>query len=302
MSQKATPAGLSFDPSREVVAPRDAATVIVVRVLPGAAKTVEVFCVVRHAKSGFLGGAVVFPGGKVDDADGAEAWHMEGNSAIARGLPERSLEITEDARRARAIAVSAARETLEEAGVVPLASTIDKVAVAAMRAAIDAKRPLADVLAEHGAVLDLGALVPFARWITPEAESRRFDARFFVVELPAGQEATSDGHETTAGFWATPSAVLDRFMRGEVQLAPPTTRCLELLAPARSFEDVVAIAKRQSLAPVCPRFCPGDPPFLALPGDPAHEVHELRVEGPTRFVLRDGRFVSEAAPDHDPEA
>ncbi len=46
------------------------------------------------------------------------------------------------------------------------------------------------------------------------------------------------------------------------------------------------------LAPICPQFVPGDPPALALPGDPAHREREAIVRGPTRFVLVDGRFVS----------
>ncbi len=290
MSNKATPSGLAFDPGRTPVVPRDAATVLVVREGTGDG-AIELFCVVRHAKSGFLGGAVVFPGGKIDDADASDRW-----STSAVGLPERSLGFAADELRARALAVGAARETLEEAGVLPLTSSVAAALLPAMRAALAAGSTFAEVLAEQGAAVDLGAFVPFARWVTPEAEARRFDARFYVLLLPPGQEATSDGHETTEGFWATPEEVLARFARGEVQLAPPTTRCLELLLAARTFADVVEIARRQPLGAVCPRFVPGDPPFLALPGDPEHEVAELRVAGPTRFVLRDGRFVSEDPP------
>ena len=55
----------------------------------------------------------------------------------------------------------------------------------------------------------------------------------------------------------------------------------------------LALADEQSLLPVCPRFVASDPPMLVLPGDPEHEVRDQRVAGPTRFVLRDGKFLSD---------
>ncbi|HVY48739.1 MAG TPA: hypothetical protein VHB21_22780, partial [Minicystis sp.] len=143
-------------------------------------------------------------------------------------------------------------------------------------------------------------LVPFARWITPEAESRRFDARFFLIEMPAGQIARADERETTLSFWDGPAAVLERAARGEFFLAPPTSRALELRAEVPSVAAAVAVAERQSLLPICPVFVAGDPPFIALPGDPMHPVRERRVDGVTRYAMRDGRIVAEAAPEESP--
>jgi 8-oxo-dGTP pyrophosphatase MutT (NUDIX family) len=277
-----SPLGLAFDPARAAAIPRDAATVLLLR--DGDAG-LEIFCVERNVRSGFLGGAVVFPGGKVD----AEDAHVR-----ASGAPRRVELVASEAEQAHALGIAAARELLEEAGVLP--ARADASTLATIRSRLAAGASLREMLDEHGVRLELDGLVAFARWITPEAEARRFDARFFVMALPSGQEAMHDGHETTKSFWARPEEVLSRFASSTIQLAPPTTRSLELLCAARDVAAAIALADAQRLAPICPRFVPGDPPALALPGDPEHDERETVVAGPTRFVLRDGRFVSEHPP------
>ena len=277
---------LDFDPSRQAPAPRPAATVIVLR---PASAGLEVFCVLRNQRSSFLGGAVVFPGGKVDPHDADDAWTTRATEPHAR-----THLLASDAASARALAVAACRESLEEATLVPLERALPDTEVLAMRAELEGGKSFADALASRDARLSLGALVPWARWITPEAESRRFDASFFLLPLPEQQRGAHDDHEITSSFWGRPADVLDRFLRGEIFLAPPTTRTLELLADCTSLDSAVALAEAQSLLPICPRFVPHDSaPYLALPGDPSHEVPEKRVTGKTRFVLRDGKFLSE---------
>ncbi|WP_437321400.1 NUDIX hydrolase [Sorangium sp. So ce385] len=257
---------------------------------------VEVFCVRRHASSSFMGGAVVFPGGKVDAQDGAEVWRDR-----ATDPPARAAALATDAIAARALCVAACRETLEEGAILPTDPPLSDGEIDAVARELAAGTPLDASLERRGLKLALAALVPWARWITPAAEARRFDARFFLLPLPRGQVGRHDGHETTTSFWAAPSKVLERAARGEIVLAPPTSRTLELLAAAPDVRSAVALAERQPLLPICPRFVPGDgaePPYLALPGDPSHEIRERRVDGPTRYVLRDGRFVAEECCAH----
>jgi 8-oxo-dGTP pyrophosphatase MutT (NUDIX family) len=288
---------LSFDPNRETSVPRAAATVVVVRegACGSGGSGIEVFCVRRHAKSAFLGGAVVFPGGKVDAGDADEAWLAQATAPDPRaGQFAGPSEEGGAPVPARALAVAACRETLEEARILPLTEPVGETEIEALHAALAAAPgALAAVLAKAGQKLALSALSPFARWITPRAEPRRFDARFFLLECPPGQAGRHDEHETTHSFWERPAIVLDRAARGEIFLAPPTTRSLELLAACADVHTARAVAREQSLHPVCPVFVPAEAPFLALPGDPAHPVADRRVAGPTRFVLRDGRFVSE---------
>ncbi len=284
------PLGLAFEEARAPSEPRAASTVIVVRDRPsksdGSARSVEVFCVRRHQSSAFLGGAIVFPGGKVDDGDRDAAW-----SDVVDAVSGRSLDFCAGEDEARASAIAAARELIEEAGLLP--ADIDEETVEAVRAEASGDAPLSAVIRRRGLRLALGSLHPFARWVTPVAEPRRFDARFYLLALPSNQRGRHDDHETTHSFWASPTEVLERFARGEVQLAPPTTRSLELLVDAASVAEALTIADRQDLRPVCPSFVASEPPMLTLPGDPAHPESETIVAGPSRFVLRDGRFVSE---------
>jgi 8-oxo-dGTP pyrophosphatase MutT (NUDIX family) len=286
--------------------PSDAATLLVLRqtASPEAGATeagateegVELFCVRRNASSAFLGGVVVFPGGKLDRLDSDRAWRARCN-----GLHDRAASFADSADHALALAVCACRESLEEAGLLPCQPPISAVTAAAMRAGLsggghggrDCGDPFDEVVAAHGLVVDTVALVPFARWITPAGESRRYDARFFMTTLPPGQEGRHDDHETVSSLWASPARLLEAYRAGDLFLAPPTIRSLTILAQCATIEAALASCGDQSLQPVCPEFVPSDPPMLALPGDPEHSVAERRVPGPTRFVLRDGLFVAE---------
>src|SRR5262245_15706743 len=95
---------------RTPAAPRDAATIILVRNGPSG---VEVFCVERSKKSRFLGGALVFPGGKLDPSDVSEEWRALATEP--RALRPSLVPFTTDTAHLRALAIAASRETLEEA-------------------------------------------------------------------------------------------------------------------------------------------------------------------------------------------
>ncbi len=266
--------------------PRDAATLILVR----DRGRLEVFVVKRHQKSGFLGGALVFPGGKVDEKDREDAWS-------AATTPARPASFARDEDEARALAIAAAREALEEAAILAVSpGALDHAAALALQLRAKAT-PLLACLTELGLRLDLSTLHPFARWVTPEAESRRFDTRFFIAEAPPGQHGAHDDRETTEGFWASPRDILARFEAGDVQLAPPTHRTLELLAGVASARAAVELAAGACLDPICPVLVRHDETLaLALPGDPEHPVAEPRVPGLPRYVLTGDRWLPAPSP------
>lgn len=189
----------------------------------------------RSSRSAFMPDALVFPGGKVDAADGAD----------------------EDG----AFVAAARRECQEEAG------------------------------------LDLPAtaLHWFDTWVTPEAEPRRFNARFFLAQLPAGAgaEAAADGHETHEGRWASAQTFVDRWLAGEVDLPPPTA-CTLLRLAAPGWEGLLQWTPERARPPILPKFSlpamavvmPHDPEYESLPGAGAPPCD--RLEGmPRRFVRGD---------------
>lgn len=276
---------LDFQVDRPPVEPRDAATIVLVRDAgtTAGAPRLEVFCVERSKQSKFMGGAVVFPGGKVDAGDADPAW-----AGLVHGELDR-------------FAVAAERETLEEACMLHV-SGVDHDTLSALRQKLAADPgALRAFLTERGAKLDLTALHLLSRWITPTAESRRFDARFYVAVAPEGQPGAHDEHETTRSFWATPAEVLKRWRAGDVALAPPTHATLMGLARCMTTADVQAFARRANKEPICPKLVPqGDTLALTLPGDPEHDVKESRLEvfedGASRYVLRGERWQPENAP------
>jgi 8-oxo-dGTP pyrophosphatase MutT (NUDIX family) len=287
---------LDFDSNRAAVAPKDAATVVVIR---PAERGVEVFAVKRHARSGFMGGALVFPGGKVDVTDRSARW-------VDRATPlgDRARSLAESAEDARAFAVAALRELLEEAALLPIiGGELDDGGALALRRELSLREgaqgeALLDWLEQRGLSVDTGALVPLSRWITPAAETRRYDTRFYLLRAPEHQHGRHDEHETTQSFWKTPSELLELWAAGDVFLAPPTSRTLELLAEARDVEHALAIAEAHPLEPVCPFFTQdGDAVVLALPGDPLYPepAPPPPAGAPTRFVMEGGRFVPRRA-------
>ena len=251
-------------------APRDAATVMVLRsaqrrpeALGGYAgssrRDIQVLMLRRTAAMKFAPGAYVFPGGSVDpaDYDGEVGWH--GPSPAEFGT-----RLGASAEVARALVCAAVRETFEESGVL-LAGAPDGSQLAApsgpswetdRMAVTSGTLTLAGLLSRRGLVLRADLLVPWARWITPEGEPRRFDARFFAAALPEGQEAV--GHEAEADHvaWLRPADALDSARAGELSLLPPTATTLREFASAVAAGAGLAdiLAERRVIEPVQPRL------------------------------------------------
>jgi 8-oxo-dGTP pyrophosphatase MutT (NUDIX family) len=251
-------------------APRDAATVMVLRAADGGAG-VEILMLRRTAAMKFAPGAYVFPGGSVDPADYSAEVGWQGPSPEEFGA-----RLGTSAEVARALVCAAVRETFEESGVLlagapgggPLAAPsgpswdADRMAVAA------GALPLAELLTRRGLVLRADLLVPWARWITPAGEPRRFDARFFAAALPDGQVAV--GHEAEADHvaWLRPADAIGSAKAGEISLLPPTATTLNDFASAVAAGHRLAdiLSERREIWPIEPHLVLEDgTPWLVIP-------------------------------------
>lgn len=263
----------------------DASTVIVLREVDG---ELETFMVCRHQRSGFLGGAHVFPGGKVDQTDVDGRW-LERIDANPSDITARLGE--DDADRSVGLLIAGVRETFEEAGVL-LAATSPGADLVEARRALNQGASFVELANTLDIRIDAGALTPYARWVTPKMESRRFDTRFYLATVPEGQDASHDGSETTSAVWLRPQQALDDMLSAKIKLAPPTVRTLRWLAECGDIASAVANASSRKPPLIRPRLVAGDAGwFLALPGDPDHPEDEAVLPGSTRMVLDGAAWV-----------
>ncbi|WP_428486473.1 NUDIX hydrolase [Rhodopila sp.] len=228
---------------------RPAATILLLRDGP---EGMEVFMVVRHHAIDFAAGALVFPGGRVEESD--------------QSLAERADECPNPAGldvAAMAFRIAAIRETFEECGVL----------LARPRGAdslIDAAT-LLRVEEQHRAALNAGAigfdsvlaaeellpapdlLVHFAHWITPSHQPKRYDTQFFLAEAPAEHLAVHDGREAVDSVWITPARALAETETGRFKLVFATAKNLEKLGQWRTVKQAMDAARAATVVTVQPR-------------------------------------------------
>ncbi|WP_354441323.1 NUDIX hydrolase [Ottowia thiooxydans] len=272
--------------------PRDAASLVMIR---DGAQGLEVLLMRRHTDSSVLGGACVFPGGKLDAAD-SSAELLERLDRSPSELHARLGEPELSPAHAAALYVAAAREAFEEAGVLyqqvgnAEVATVD----AAARASLSAGETFNALLARLGLTLDTDALVPWSRWITPRRPSvmnKRFDTRFFLAVAPADQIARHDNFETTETLWLTPRNALIEYKEGRIDLAPPQIMGLAHLSRFTTVAQARSDALTRKPPLVEPESFEEDGTrVLCYPGDERHSVRERALPTPTRLVWKDKRF------------
>ncbi|WP_018547936.1 NUDIX hydrolase [Streptomyces sp. LaPpAH-108] len=257
------------------VAPRRAATVLLLRDAPGGP---AVHMLRRRASMAFAGGAYAYPGGGVDprDDDREIGWAGPSHAWWADRLGV-------DENGAQAVVCAAVRETFEEAGVLLAGSGPDAVVGdtsgddwEADRAALIAHElSFAEFLDRRGLVLRSDLLGAWTRWITPEFESRRYDTWFFVAALPEGQRTREPSGEADRTVWTRPGEAAAGYDRGELLMLPPTITTLRQLLPYGTAADVLAAAPERDMTPVLARArLQGDEIVLSWPG---HEEFTKRV-------------------------
>ena len=237
--------------------PIPAATLVVVRDRPHGPP--ELLMVERAPGMAFAGGALVFPGGRIDQSD----------SLSAAGLAD------------GAARVAAIRETIEETAI-PISlrpqPTVEQ--ALAMQAALVADRPFEEVLC-YDYALALEELTPLARWLPNFHVTRRFDTLFYIARAPPGEwEPNVLAGECSGAFWLTAGDALERERGGDARLIFPTRRNLERLAQHDSFAAMQADALAHPIEPVTPWVEEHDGErFIVIPDHLGYLVTRVKLVG-----------------------
>lgn len=257
---------------------RDAATVMLVR--DGAdGQGMEVFMLRRNLNSDFVGGAYVFPGGAVDEADR----HADLEEVCDGRTDAQASALLDLPSGGLAYWVAAVRECFEEAGVLlalgadgEVLSFLDD-AVAerfeVYRANVNSgEQRLVELCRLEDLRLAAGEIQYFSHWITPLGPPRRYDTRFFVAAAPPEQVPLHDDQETIAHLWVRPGDALARARAGELEIILPTMKNLQAISRFDRADDLLAAARAvQDVPTILPRVInDSEGVRILLPGDPGY--------------------------------
>jgi 8-oxo-dGTP pyrophosphatase MutT (NUDIX family) len=221
----------------------------------------ELLMVERSDNMAFAAGALVFPGGRIDDAD---------------------VRLAQDLGLADGAAVAAIRETVEETAVpVGLSPLPGREVALAIQTELASGADFAALLAGMNLTVDTAAVTPFARWVPKFHAVRRFDTLFFIAEAPAGDWPPNViAGECSDAYWLSATEALEREANGQARLIFPTRRNLERLAQHASFAEIRADALAHPVEPVTPWVEERDgEKFITIPANLGYPVTEERLDG-----------------------
>jgi len=249
--------------------PAPAATILMVR--DGKAG-LEVFMVVRHHQIDFASGALVFPGGKVDDGDERVRERCAGADGDDTMM---------------SLQVAAIREAFEECGILLARpngedAIIGSEQLARLEPYRDALNKgdvgIGEFLQTEDLVLACDLLQPFAHWITPEMMPKRFDTRFYIAAAPSDHLAVHDGHESVDSVWISPDDALKGAKSGKYTVIFPTLLNIQMLGESRSVDDAMKTAAERDIVTVLPwTEQRNDGNYLCIPPDAGYGTWEQRM-------------------------
>ena len=254
----------------DVVAPVPAATILMLRDGPDG---LETFMVVRHHQIDFASGALVFPGGKIDDNDLAVRELCDGVADV------------DDTHCG--LMVGAIREAFEECGILLARKHGESGLISGkLLAELDqfrdplnkGEKSIGDFLAENNLRLACDSLQHFAHWITPEMMPKRFDTHFYLAAAPSDHLASHDGHESVDSVWVTPQAALKGSDDGTFTIIFPTRLNVELLGESGTVAAAMTDAANRKLVPVTPWMEKRDDGnYLCIPPEAPYSVSEEKI-------------------------
>ena len=239
-------------PKKAPPAPRPATTVLLLRPSKAgdADSGLEVFMVVRHQQIDAFSGALVFPGGKLEDADGDA--RLRARCGSAEKCSDEDLKFR----------VAGVREAFEECGILLARKRGQRAVVAAAELKGIEARWRAKLAKDEATIVDLAEaedleiatdlMTPFAHWITPTFAPRRFDTWFFLAEAPEDQVALHDGSESVDSVWIKPQQAIDEASAGKRTLVHATFKNLELLVEGGTVAGAISQATERKIVTVQP--------------------------------------------------
>lgn len=237
-----------------------ASTVLIVR---DGKNDLEVFMVVRHHEIDFASGALVFPGGKVDQEDL--------NNQMSKFI-DKNVNINESDL---GFLIAGIRECYEEAGVLFANSSDNDTRITKERLSeLDVWRDrfnnkessMHDFASQENLTFTVDDLIPYAHWITPEMMPKRFDTRFYLAKAPEGHEGLHDGSESVDSIWISPKKAIEDCNSKKRTIIFPTRMNLEKLAKFKNVEEAITSLKKEKIITVEPKIEKNDDGvFLTIP-------------------------------------
>lgn len=256
-------------------APLPAATIMLLR---DGSQGLEVFMVVRHHQIDFASGALVFPGGKVDQQDSDER-------VLAR-IPSYSGATAGQST----LRVAAIREAFEESGILLARHRDGSPMLGTGSAALRTqwRRGLNDRSLALGAMLEQGdltlacdELAHFSHWITPAVVPKRFDTHFYLARVPAEQIAGHDGHENVDSVWIRPQQVVDDARDKKRTVIFPTLSNITRLAQWASVDEAFERVGADPIRPILPVVeTRADGRWVSIPKDAGFPLYEYHASLP----------------------
>lgn len=237
---------------KEAAIPRPATTVLLLRPSkPGdAGSALEVFMVVRHHQIDSFSGALVFPGGKLEDADGDKS--LRARCGGADKIDDAELKFR----------IAGVREAFEECGILLARKRGQRALIAAADLKAIETKWRAKLAKDEASIVDMveaedleiatDLMTPYAHWITPTFVPKRFDTWFFLAEAPEDQIALHDGSESTDSVWIGAQEAIDEAAAGKRTLVHATTKNLELLAEGKTVAGAISAASARKIVTVQP--------------------------------------------------
>ena len=246
------------------VAIRPATTLLLLR--DGAAG-LEVLMVTRNVASEFASGALVFPGGRVDAADHEAVTHRccrEVAGVDAAGL---------------ALRVAGIRETFEEAAILLARPAGGNDLLSAGQMAAFAGQDFAAIVGGGAVELATDLLVPFAHWITPAGQPKRYDTHFYLAPMPPAQTAAHDGHEAVDTTWITPAEAIAGGETGRYTVVFATRLNLQKLGRSADMATALATARWEKIVTVAPEVLQGpNGRIMRIPIEAGYGVSEVDAQ------------------------